>query len=603
MPAALRWLLNLGPTNPIVVRLVQGGSRRTRHMYVRAAYLAVLIVVLLARLLLAQDAPNLRDLAAASASAFELVAYLQIGLICVIAPVFMAGAIAQEANPRTWDILLTTPMSALQIVLGQIMGRLVFVLALLACSLPLFAITQYFGGVPSSSVFLSYIVAACAAMVVGVIAVFLSVNRLAGRRAVFFFYISVVTYLAITFVIDAFIRQRTGTEGVTVMTPLNPFLALRALVNPSGYPKPDAVELQTMGGVARLWFGNPVLAWVLVTTGLSMFLAGLSTFRVRAIGSRVMGHKRSLRKGPRPARTVATNPIAWREATARAGTPTKMAVRWTFIGAGVLFGLGVVAAFHASTMSPEDFRLAVIATILTELIIITLIAINSAATAISREREDGTLDLLLTTPITPKDYLGGKLRGLVLFLLPLIAVPTLTLLLASGYVWANGFGRTGGVDIPASLGGQTVPLPAVLPEAGLVFPIVAIPFIAFCVMIGLQWSLKSKGTLGAVVATVAVVGVVGAVVGGCGWQAAQSIPFLGPALAAMNPVTTLFALVDPATAFRGPLDNNPDLVSVRTSLAIGAVAGLGIYVAIILALRASMVRTFDMTTRKLAGTA
>ncbi|MEM1424247.1 MAG: hypothetical protein AAGH64_09610, partial [Planctomycetota bacterium] len=124
MPAALRWLLNLAPTNPIVVRLVQGGSRRTRHMYVRSAYLAVLIVVLLARLLLAQDAPNLRDLAAASASAFELVAYLQVGLICVIAPVFMAGAIAQEANPRPWAILMTTPMNAMQSVVGQTLGRL-----------------------------------------------------------------------------------------------------------------------------------------------------------------------------------------------------------------------------------------------------------------------------------------------------------------------------------------------------------------------------------------------------------------------------------------------------------------------------------------------
>ena len=47
MPPILRWLLALGPTNPIAVRLVQNGSKRTRHMYVRSGYLAVLIVVLL----------------------------------------------------------------------------------------------------------------------------------------------------------------------------------------------------------------------------------------------------------------------------------------------------------------------------------------------------------------------------------------------------------------------------------------------------------------------------------------------------------------------------------------------------------------------------
>ncbi|MEM1424897.1 MAG: ABC transporter permease subunit, partial [Planctomycetota bacterium] len=509
----------------------------------------------------------------------------------------------QEANPRTWDILLTTPMNALQIVVGQTLGRLVFVLALLVCSLPLFAVTQYFGGVPSSSVFLSYVVAAAAALVVGVVAVFLSVNRLAGRRAVFLFYVSVVTYIAITFVIDAFIRQRSGTEGVTVMTPLNPFLALRALVNPSGYPTPDAVDLQNMASLARLWFGSPVLAWVLVTTSLSAVLTGLSTFRVRAIGSRVMGKART-GKGDRAARTVANNPIAWREATARAGTPAKKLVRWGFVTMGMLLGLGLIAYFHASTLTPSDFRLIIQATILTELAVITLVAINSAATAISREREDGTLDLLLTTPITPKDYLGGKLRGLILFLLPLIAVPTVTLLLASGYVMMDGFGRAGGVTITQIVGSVSTDIPALLPEAGLVFPIVALPFVAFCVMIGLQWSLKSKGTLGAVVATVAVVGSVGAVVGGCGWQAAMEIPLLGAALAALNPVTTLNALMNPVAAFRDALDSSGSTLSgARTALAIGAGAGMVLYAAIIVALRASMVRTFDMTTRKLAGNA
>ena len=51
MPLIVRWFLRLGPTNPIAARLVQNGSRRTKHFYIRAAYLAVLIVVLLWSLL------------------------------------------------------------------------------------------------------------------------------------------------------------------------------------------------------------------------------------------------------------------------------------------------------------------------------------------------------------------------------------------------------------------------------------------------------------------------------------------------------------------------------------------------------------------------
>src|SRR5438477_4059692 len=214
MPVVPRWFLRLGITNPITVRLVQNGSRRMRHLYIRAGYLAVLILVLLWILLTSgSQALSYRQLAQAGATSFAWVAYLQIGLICVLAPVFMAGAIAQEANPRTWEVILTTPLSALQIVLGNLIGRLFFILALLFSSLPLFALTQYFGGVPGRSIFASYAIAACAALLVGTIAIALSVSRLVGKRAVFAFYIAVVSYLALTIAIDVFMRNSGKGAG------------------------------------------------------------------------------------------------------------------------------------------------------------------------------------------------------------------------------------------------------------------------------------------------------------------------------------------------------------------------------------------------------
>src|SRR5690606_39648312 len=79
MPVLLRWLLRLGPTNPIAVRLVHGGSRRTRHMPIRSGYLAALIIVLL-WLILAQAGSgelDYRVLAGVGASSFTFIAYLQ----------------------------------------------------------------------------------------------------------------------------------------------------------------------------------------------------------------------------------------------------------------------------------------------------------------------------------------------------------------------------------------------------------------------------------------------------------------------------------------------------------------------------------------------
>ncbi len=607
MPAALRWLLDLLPTNPIVVRIVQGGSRRTRHLYIRAGYLAALIIVFLL-VLMPQNSAEVEysELARRGASAFEMLSYLQIGLICLLTPVFMAGAIAQESNPRTWDILLTTPLSSMQMVLGNIFGRLFFVLALLMASLPLVALTQFFGGVPGRSVLLSYAIAACAALLVGAIAVALSVNRLAGKRAVFAFYISVVTYLGVTAAIDAGLRA--GAGGVTVMTPLNPFLALAALLNPTAYPRPDPLALEAMPFLRRLWFGDPVLAWCLISGGLSVLLIGVSAVSVRNVGSRlgVPLHRRLFKRSERsltsrPAKTVSRNPIAWREASARQATLPKIVARWAFIGLGLLWGVGAVVYFHGGGMTADELRFVLAATVWTEVIVIVLVAINVSATAISREREDGTLDIILTTPITPKEYLNGKLRGLVTYLLPMLGVPLATLAIGSIYTLFSG--QTVSVRLTNTPGAPTVASPLVLPEAALIAPLAMVPFLAFVVMVGLQWSLKSKGTIGSVIGAVGVVGAVGGVVGICGWQASAGLGVVGPVLAPMTPVTLTHAVLNPATAMEETVaaGGTAPLAGARIGLTMGAVAAFAVYFAIVSAMRSALVRTFDMTTRRLAG--
>lgn len=609
--------------NPIAVRLVQNASRRPKHMYIRAAYLAVLILALLWTLLLSTGAGALsyRELAEAGARSFQWIAYLQIGLICVLAPVFMAGAIAQEANPKTWDILLSTPMSRTEIVLGNLFGRLFFILALLVASLPLFAITQYFGGVPGRSIMLSYLIAGAAATLVGTIAIALSVSRLVGKRAVFAFYISVVSYIAITWAIDLWMNMAgmgaAGGKGVTWMTAINPFLALKALLQPSSYP---AAPEGTHSGVAALMLERPVAAWVWLSLSLSLLLALASTLTVRSGGLATLAgegatgipwYRRMFGLGARgadyrPPRSVWTNPIAWREAAARNNTLARMLARWSFIALGGLWGLLLVGMLHGGALDIPSFQLALLATVFGEIAVTALVAINMAATAVSREREDGTLDLLLTTPITPGQYLHGKLRGLIAYLAPLMAVPVATMFFAGMYALAGGFGREDGAMVTAGVAQNTVMAPMVLPEAALILALSLAPFIAFCVIIGLQWSLKSKGTIGSVVSTVGVVGVVAGIVGLCAYKAVVEIQILGPILGALSPITAAWAATHPADAMHSTVFSTSatpagGLVSARLALLAGSAVAAGVYVAVVYGVHANMVRTFDMTVRKLAG--
>jgi ABC-type transport system involved in multi-copper enzyme maturation permease subunit len=621
MPVFLRWFLRLGPTNPIAVRLVQNGSRRSKHMYIRAVYLAVLIVVLLWFMLIKGGAGpmGMRELASVGASNFIKVSYLQIFLICVLAPVFMGGAIAQEANPRTWEVLLTTPMTSAEIVLGNLLGRLFFVLALLVCSMPLFALTQYFGGVPGSAILASYLVAGCTALLVGALAIALSVSRLVGKRAFFVFYVAIVTYLGVTIAIDVALRaSKAGAgplgEGVTPMTALNPFLVLMSLLNPTSYPKAGE---GSHSGLLGAMLESPVQFYCIASTLVSLFFMAASTFTVRAGGLAMLGVDSSgvawwrrifgiKPKGAshRAPRAVWTNPIAWREAASRNSTPAKIAARYIFLALGGLFGIGLIWMFHAGSLSPSEFQYALIATLWGELAVIALVGINTAATAISKEREDGTLDLLLTTPITSSAYLSGKLRGLVAYLLPLLAVPIGTLLLAGLYVACGGFSRAGGVELDKVVGGvnsgRTISVPVVLPVAGLYAAIAIIPFMAFCVMVGLHWSLKSRGTLSSVVGTVGVAGAIAGVMGLCSWHAAGSIPGLGAVAAALSPASLLFALIYPWDALTNTVTSS-GITGAYVWLFFGCLASAAIHAAICYGIHSNMVRTFDMTVRKLAG--
>ncbi len=614
MPAALNWLLGLLITNPICMRLVQGGSRRNRHLWIRMGYLAVMISVVSVALIgsVAAGQASVRELARAGANTFTSISYLQVGLICLLTPVFMAGAIAQEANPRTWDILLTTPLGNLQIVLGNLFGRLFFILALLFSTLPLFAVTQYFGGVPGRSIFASYAIAGSISLLVAAIAITLCVNRAAGKRAVFWFYAIVVMYLFVTYAIDLYIRvpapsAGTGASLTTFLTPLNPFLALDVLLRSNTYIPHDLTG-EGAGWFVSQWMSRPISTFCWVCVGLSVLMIGYSTLRVRLIGSRsgtVPLHRRLLGlgaagAGERPARRVGENPIAWRESVARGQTVQAILVRWGFVACGVAIGAGMLVAFHVGVLPANQLRAAAATLLAAEVAVIALVAINMSGTAVSHEREDGTLDLILTTPIQPGPYLAGKLRGIFQYLVPLMLVPTITMGLLAVYVLAGGFGRN--VMVTEMPGTARITVPLVLPEAAIALPLVLAPFTAFCVMVGLYWSIKSKGTIGSVVGAVLTAGAVGGLVGLCAVPAGRSIDVVGAFMAAFTPMNLLWAAIYPALAIPSSLDTT-DTTAARVSILVGAVVAAAAYTGIVYGMHSNMKRTFMMTVRRLAGNA
>ncbi len=598
--------------NPICIRLVGAASRRHRDLYIRSGYVAVLAATLLFGLLAMTSSGrfSLRELAAGSAGVFTFVAVLQLFFICVLTPVFMAGAISKEANPRTWDILLTTPLSPLQIVLGNLFGRLFFIVALLVGALPIMIVTQFFGGVPLNTILLTQLVAITLALAVASAAIGMSVTRTAGRKAAVSFFVITVLYLLITYAIDKSIRAPIplglNAYSTTILTPLNPFLVLEALLQPAGYVVPETSTLPWPLGWIMI---HPVAGWAWLTVIISMIVITWSSLQVRKLGDRSSRESlwsRMLQQelGDREAHAVTGNPISWRERVTRHRNIGSLLGRWGFVALFSLAFIILSALFLTSTFSGDVYRSAVLYLVVGELLIVTFSSISLSASAIAKEREDGSLDLLLTTSITPKLYLGGKMRGLVLHLLPMALVPCLTMMAVGLIVLvAPEISVVSDVLVQpayADLKATNFQVPLALYSSAILFPIVFIPYISFCMTLGLLWSVRSKGTIGAIVMTLILVFIITGGLGMCVLPV-QGVGFLGAFFSTLSPVSSVFSTLVASDLIHPSVQSN-GILSANVALGITSIGAGLLWSLASFGLLRSMTSSFVVTVRRLAGT-
>src|SRR5262245_66117177 len=96
---------------------------------------------------------------------------IQLLMVCILAPIFTSSAITQEKNSQTFNILLSTPLTNGQIVLGSLFSRLYFVFVLLLAGVPLFCIMMVYGGVTGDKIALAIALSASTAALTGTLAI------------------------------------------------------------------------------------------------------------------------------------------------------------------------------------------------------------------------------------------------------------------------------------------------------------------------------------------------------------------------------------------------------------------------------------------------
>lgn len=160
------WLWLLGPL--FFYDLVRT-ARRNRLIPIRVVYATTLMALLLyfankfapgvdvAKNLLEPESLPPNRLAKVANAFFSLFVLVQFIGVFALVPIFTAGAIVEEKERRSYDLLLTTGLTNWEIVFGLLASRLANMGLVLLSGLPILCFLEFLGGIEPESIFGNFV--------------------------------------------------------------------------------------------------------------------------------------------------------------------------------------------------------------------------------------------------------------------------------------------------------------------------------------------------------------------------------------------------------------------------------------------------------------
>ena len=380
-----------------------------------AGMLLVALIVVFSKSAAPTGGMTFRDLAKLGENFFIAVIGTQLTLVLLAAPAATAGAICLDRSSGMMAHVLVTDLSDPEIVLGKLAARLVPVLGLLACALPLMAILTLLGGVDPDALVGAFVVSVGIAVLGSSLAFLLSLWARKTHEAL----LGTYAVWGIWLIGRPFVTLANNAYGWTLAVP--PRIADPYFLAFSPYWYPGTVS-----------FGD--YAWFLaITTGIAAVLVAVAILRLRAVCTRVdVARKRSLRGrlekiGARidptrvlPGPSLDFNPVLWREW--HRARPSRLArLVWG------LFLVGAATASIAAIVVPRTtFAMAWVNGL--QVSIGMLLLSVTAATSLSEERVRGSLDVLMATTLSTREIVLGKWLGTFRLVPSLAVLPVLVII-------------------------------------------------------------------------------------------------------------------------------------------------------------------------------
>jgi ABC-type transport system involved in multi-copper enzyme maturation permease subunit len=362
--------------------------------------------------------PGLRAMAQLGEGLYIAVVGTQLTLVLLAAPAATAGAICLDRSRGTLTHLLVTDLTDREIVLGKLAARLVPIVTLVAATLPFSELLALLGGVDPDALLGAFLVTLGVAVLGCCLALVFSIHARRTHEALMATYAVWGFWLLGPPMLVQIGRHTGWSVGVPSRTADPYFLAF------APYWQPGSVDWQDY------------VIFLAATLTLSAVLALLAVWTMRRVCTRdvVQGESRRrrwlpavelprgltnlLREWTRP--VLDFNPVLWREWHRSRPPQWARIVTVAFVVLAVTFSAIAIQTGQNGILPPwlNAFQVAI------GLLLLSVIA----STSLAEERVRGSLDVLMTTPLSTGQIVLGKWLGSYRLVPPLVILPVAVVL-------------------------------------------------------------------------------------------------------------------------------------------------------------------------------
>jgi ABC-type transport system involved in multi-copper enzyme maturation permease subunit len=424
-------------------------ARRRRYFFLRVLYAVVILLLLWATysssyyMHQAGGAQSIQHSATLAASFFMSFTWLQMLAILFVGPAMAAGTIASERERRTIEYLFATDLSNAEIVLGKTLARLTLLGQFVLVGLPILFIFRLMGGIPAQALLATFLSAAGTAFMLTGISIVISVWTPKARDAVGRVYLVLIALFSLPALLYLFIRLQIFGAGLVSQT-LGQLADWLLLINPLN------TTMNAMGRASAIGFGLDI-TMILESVGMQCLVGaaclGLATFAVRRVhlAETTRTAEKHVKTRDRKRRPVGDHAMLWKEMFSSASASKLGRIGWAalltlLVAIGVFSIWMLVESLNSANNWQHNnyFEYLVMLTGYLGCGMLLLLAARSAG-LLSQEKERDTWVTLLSTPLSGKEIIFGKLCGNIYhakwFLVVLLFGWILGLLIAPSLIW------------------------------------------------------------------------------------------------------------------------------------------------------------------------